>query len=180
MSEEEIIKLIKSKLQAIEENLLLSPKLIEIKEKIEQFLEKNLKGDSLWALRYRKLKLSSKPRNLWLDKDGFPIEGGKNWIRPYIQFFEQYVAEKKITNRLENENIWVESRTHGNEQHLLVGDKQNLGEKVHLIFGETGEIRIDKKDQAPGEIFRKVESILTKSDGTIIKSTLEFFREKID
>ena len=110
---------------------------------------------------------------------GFPI-GGKDWIRPYIDFFGQYISEKKIINRLEDENLWVESRNQGNEQHLLVGDKQNQGRKVHLVFGETGEIRIDKKDQDPGEIYKKVESILTKSDGTTVKTTLKFFKEKID
>jgi len=179
MNEEEIIKLIKSKFQAIEENLLLSTELTEIKEKIEKFLDENLKDDNLLSLRYRKFKLGSKPRTLWSDTSGFPI-GGKDWIKPYIDFFEQYITEKKIINRLESENLWVESRTQGNEQHLLIGNKQNNGDKVHLIFGETGEIRIDKKDQSPAEIFRKVESILTKSDGSIIKSTLEFFKDKVD
>ena len=90
------------------------------------------------------------------------------------------MTEKKIINRLEDKNLWVESRTQGNEQHLFVGDKSNNGEKVHLIFGETGEIRIDKKDQSPSELVKKVESILTKIDGSIIKTTLEFFKEKID
>lgn len=106
--------------------------------------------------------------------------GGKEWIRPYIDFFEQYITEKKIINRLENENLWVESRTQGNEQHFLVGKKDSDGEKIHLVFGETGEIRIDKKDKPPGEIFNKVESVLKRPDGSIVKSTLEFFKEKID
>ena len=180
MNEEEIIKLIKSKSQAIDANLLLSSQLTEIKEKIEQFLDQKLKGDSLLSLRYRKFKLPSKPRTLWSDTSGFPASGGKDWIKPYIDFFEQYISEKKIIDRLEDENLWVESRTQGNEKHLLVGDKQGNGGKVHLVFGETGEIRIDKKDQSPSEIFRKVESILTKLDGSIVKSTLEFFKEKVD
>lgn len=181
MNEGEIIKLIKSKSQAIAENLLLSTELTEIREKIEEFLDENLKGDGLLSLRYRKFKLSSRPRSLtpWSDPGGFPI-GGQNWIKPYTDFFEQYITEKKIVSRLESENLWVESLTQGNEQHLLVGDKLNNGQKVHLIFGETGEIRIDKKDQSPVEIFRKVESVLTKSDGGTIKSTLEFFKEKVD
>jgi hypothetical protein len=144
MSEEEIIKLIKSKSQAIAENLLLSTELAEIKDKIERFLDDNLKSDGLLSLRYRKFKLPSKPRTLWSDTSGF-LMGGENWIKPYIDFFEQYITEKKIINRLEDEKLWVESRTQGNEQHLLIGDKQNDGQKVHLIFGETGEIRIDKK-----------------------------------
>jgi len=179
MNEEEITKLIKSKTQAIEENLLLSTELTEIKEKIEKFLDQNLQGDSLLSLRYRKFKLPSKSRIFLSDTSGFPMSG-KDWIRPYFDFFERYISKKKIKNRLENENLWVESRIQGNEQHLLVGDKQNNSEKVHLIFGETGEIRVDKKDQSPSEIFRKVESVLTKPDGSIVKSTLEFFKDKVD
>lgn len=178
--EKELISLIKSKIQAIEENLLLSSELSEIKEKVEKFLDQNLKGNNLLALRYRKFKLSSKSRTLWSDTNGFPING-KEWIKPYLDFFEFYITEKKIVNRLEDENLWVETRTQGNEQHLLIGDKKaKEGEKVHLIFGETGEIRIDKKDQNPNEVFRKVESVLTKSDGSIIKTTLEFFRDKLN
>jgi hypothetical protein len=179
MREEEIIKLIKLKSQAIGENLLLAAELTEIKNKVEKFLDQNLQGDNLLSLRYRKFKLSSKPRTLWSDTSGFPM-GGQDWIKPYIDFFEQYITEKKIISRLESENLWVESRTQGNKQHLLVGEKQNNGQKVHLIFGETGEIRIDKKDQPPAEVFRKVESVLTKADGSAIKSTLEFFKEKVE
>lgn len=182
MNEEEIIKLIKSKLQATVDGLLLSTELTEIKDKIEKFLDQNLEEDNLLSLRYRKFKLSSKsgkPRTLWSDTSGFPM-GGREWIKPYIDFFEQHIAEKNIVNRLEDEKLWVASRTQGNEQHLLVGDRQKNGEKVHLVFGKTGEIRIDKKDQAPMEIFRKVESVLTKFDGSIVKSTLEFFKEKVD
>jgi len=178
MNEEEMIKLIKSKSQAIDENLFLSTELTEIKEKIKEFLGQNLKVDSLLFLRYRKFKLSGS-RPLWSDGNGYPSDG-KDWIRPYIDFFEQYITEKKIINNLEDENLWVESRTQGNEQHLLVGNKQSAGEKVHLIFGETGEIRIDKKDHSPSEIFKKVESVLTKPNGSIVKSTLEFFKEKVD
>lgn len=178
MEDNEVIRLIKSNSQAIEENLLLSKEFDEILKKIEGFLDSKLVGTSLLALRYRKFKLSRRS-TLWSDSNGFPI-GGRKLIEPYINFFEQYITEKKIINKLESENLWVESRTQGNEQHILVGEKENNGEKVHLILGETGEIRIDKKDQNPNEISRKVESILTNLDGSIVKSTLEFFTKKID
>ena len=178
MKEEEIIRLIKSKSQAIDENLFLSTELTEIKDEIKEFLDHNLKSGGLLSLRYRKFKLSGS-RPLYSDASGFPASG-KDWVKPYLDFFEQYITEKKIINRLEGKNLWVESRTQGNEQHLLVGDKQGNGGKVHLVFGETGEIRIDKKDQSPSDIFRKVESVLTKLDGSIVKSTLEFFKEKVD
>ena len=159
--------------------MLLTVELTEVKEKIEQFLDQNIKGDSLLALRYRKFKLPGKPRTLWSDTSGFPM-GGKEWINGYINFFEQYITEKKIINKLEDKNLWVESRIQGNEQHLFIGDKQNNGGKVHLIFGETGEIRIDKEDQSPGELVKKVEAVLTNIDGSIVKTTLEFFKKKID
>lgn len=179
MKEEEIIRLIKSKSQTIEENLLLSSELKEIKDEIEKFLDQKLIGESLLALRYRKFKIISRGRALWSDMHDFP-QDGKGWIKPYIDFFEKFITEKKIINRLEDKKLWVESRTQGNEQHLLIGNKDDGGEKTHLILGETGEIRIDKKDKSPSEVIRKVESILTKPNGEIIKSTLEFFKEKID
>jgi hypothetical protein len=179
MDEKELIRLIKSKSQVIEENLLLSTELKEVKEKIEAFLDQNIKGDNLLFLRYRKFKLSNRSKGLWSDMHGFP-SNGQDWIKPYISFFEQYITEKKIINRLEQENLWVESRTQGLEQHLLIGDKQNNGQKVHIVLGETGEIRIDKKDQSPIELIRKVEAVLTIANGNIVKTTLEFFKEKID
>ena len=177
--DKEIIKLIKSKSQAIKENLLLSSELKTVKESIESFLDKKLVSDSLLSLRYRKFKFSSKSRTLYSDLNGFASHG-EEWINPYIKFFESYITEKKIINKLEDQSLWVESRTQGNEQHILIGNKNNNGEKAHLILGDTGEIRIDKKDQKPSELIRKVEAILTKPNGEVVKSTLEFFNEKID
>lgn len=80
MNEDGIIQLIKSKSQAIEENLLLSTEITDVKDKIEQFLDKNLKGDNLLSLHYRKFKLGSKPRTLWSDTSGFPIWVVKNGL----------------------------------------------------------------------------------------------------
>lgn len=177
MKEEDLIKLIKTKSQIIEENLLLSNEIKEIKDELEKFLDEKLIGESLLALRYRKFKIISKSRVLWSDMHGFP-QNGKDWIKPYVDFFEKFITEKKLINRLENEEFWVESRTQGNEQHLLIGKKDDSnGEKTHLILGETGEIRIDKKDKLPSELLRKVEAILTKTNGETIKSTIEFFKE---
>ncbi|PIV27208.1 MAG: hypothetical protein COS36_06585 [Candidatus Altarchaeum sp. CG03_land_8_20_14_0_80_32_618] len=65
MNEEKIIKIIKSKSQAIDENLLLPTELTNIKEKIGGFLDENLKGNNLLLLCYRKFKLGSKPRTFW-------------------------------------------------------------------------------------------------------------------
>lgn len=178
MNESDIIKLIKSNSQAIKENLLLSDELSKIKDILESFLDKKLTNKDLLSLRYRKFKSTNKSRTLYSDTNGYATES-EYWIGPYIKFFENYITEKKIINKLEDESLWVESRTQGNEQHILIGEKKNKGEKAHLILGETGEIRIDKKDQNPSELLKKVEAVLTKPNGEIVKSTLEFFNEKI-
>ncbi len=94
MSEEEIIKLIKLKSQAIAENLLLSKELTEIKNEIENFLDQNLEGDDLLSLRYRKFKISSRPRTLWSDESGFPVDG-QSWIKPYIDFLSNTLPRRK-------------------------------------------------------------------------------------
>jgi hypothetical protein len=179
MSEEEIVKLIKSKSKALEENLLLSTEVEPIKKVLNDFLDSNLNGDSLLSLRYRKFKIVRKSVGLWTDSNGFPHGGAMSYLQPWIEFFEKYITEKKIINRLEKENLWVETRTQGDEQHILVGEKDAQGNKVHVILGDTGEIRIDKKDQPPGELFKKVQAVLERPDGSVVKSTLEFFNEKV-
>jgi hypothetical protein len=173
MNDEEIYKLIKSKEYAIKENLLLKAELLEIEKSIKDFLDKNLKEDSIIFLRYRKLKKTL--RTLWSDDRGYPVEGYK-YIEPLVDIFEQYLATKKIKRRLENEKLWIQSNIQGNEEHIFVGERKDEG-KVHLIIGETGEVRIDKKDNAPHELVRKVETILTLKSGEKIISTktaLEF------
>ena len=178
MNEKELVKLISSKEEAIANNLLLSSKLREIKHKLEDFLDKNLVEDSLLALQYRKFELSRQP-TLWSDEKGLYPINGQEWIALWIEFFKKLTAEKTIKSRLEDKDLWVESRIQGEEQHLLIGEKSNKeGQKVHLVFGETGEIRIDKKDQAPNEILKKIESVLTIKEGKNIKTTIEFFQKE--
>lgn len=175
MNEQEIVELIKSKRKAMEENLLLAEEVQEIKEALEKFLDKNLTGDNILALRYRKFK-RTKAISLWRDTNGYPTEGFK-YISPWIDFFEKYYAEKTIKQRIESENLWAESRTRGEELHLLIGEKEKGGEKVHLIIDETtGEIRVDKKDQSPENILKRVKAILTTQDGKKIQTTMEFLK----
>jgi len=182
MNEKEITKLIRSKYPAINENLVTSDELYKIKGELERFLDKNLIGESLLALRYRKFRSPGKGCIVFLTgENGYPLgDGGAKWIEPYLDFFEKYMAEKALVKRIEDDNLWVESRIQDNEQYLFVGKKKSeTGEKVHLIFGQTGEIRIDKKDLRPGEIMKKIESLLQKEDGSIVETTIEFFNEKI-
>jgi hypothetical protein len=47
-----------------------------------------------------------------------------------------------------------------------------------LIIDETtGEIRVDKKDQSPESILKRVKAILTTQDGKEIQITMEFLKE---
>lgn len=179
MNEKEIIKLVNSNLPAIKENLLTKNELTEIKGVIEQYLDENLKGKDLNSLRYRKFKSCNENvgQGIWCDSiSGYPIES-MEWIKPYLDFFRQYVTEKSIKNRLENENLWVESRIQGEIQHLLIGEKgDSKGTKVHLIFDhKTGEIRIDKNDQSPSEVIKKAELVITTNSGNVITSTTEYY-----
>ncbi|MDD4333157.1 MAG: hypothetical protein PHT51_03525 [Patescibacteria group bacterium] len=175
-TESELIKLVKSKIEAIDEDLLRPDELENIKQKIENFLDEKLRGESLLALRYRKFRAQT--RTLWNDSNGFATNG-KEYINPYFNFFEQYISEKKIRQRLADEDLWVESVTQGDEQHIMIGKRDNdSGDKVHIVMGKTGEIRIDGKDKAPVEVLRKAESILTTADGKTIKTTLEFFKNQ--
>lgn len=176
MDEQEIIKLINSKRKAIEEDLLPSSQLKEIKEKIKGFLDEKLTGESILDLRYKKFKFSGQ-KTLWSDREGgYPING-LEWISPWIDFFEKYIAEKTIKQRLEKENLWVEARTRGNELHLLAGEKDKNG-KIHIVIDEiTSEIRIDKKDQVPNSLLKKIDAVLTTKKGKKIKTTMQFLEE---
>lgn len=175
MDEQEIIKLINLKHKAMEEDLLLCSQLQEIKEKIKEFLDEKLTGESILALRYKKFKVSGQ-KTLWSDLKGYPFNGLK-WISPWIDFFEKYIAEKTIKQRLEKENLWVEARTRGNELHLLAGEKDKNG-KIHIVIDEiTSEIRIDKKDQVPNSLLKKIDAVLTTKNGKKIKTTMQFLEE---
>lgn len=106
-----------------------------------------------------------------------------NYIIQKAEDIDVYFIEPvKIKRRLENEGLWVKSKIQGKDEHLFVGEKDGKPDKVHLIFdSETGEVRIDRKDQPPHALIAKVETVLTMNTGEKIKSTrasLEFLDEK--
>ncbi len=172
MNEQEFYRFVKTKESAIAENLLPSEDLRALKGAIVEFLDERLADESLLSLRYRKLKAELRSQTLWANESGYPVEG-PNFIRPWITILEQYLGDKAVKKRLEDEDLWVESRVQGHDEHLLVGGKHGSAEKVHLIVdGETGEIRIDPKDQPPHDLLKRVQVILTTKDGKRILSTL--------
>jgi hypothetical protein len=116
---------------------------------------------------------------MWSRKDGYPVGNSwKDFIEPFLNILEQYLAGKTIKNKLTVDNLFVESRIQGEDEHLLIGEKDGSGRKAHIIVDhETGEIRVDDKDQAPEKIIKKIETILTLSSGKKIKSTRELLEE---
>jgi len=180
MNEEKIVKLIKDKREAMEENLLLGEEVKKIREAIKDFLDKNLTGSNILVLRYKKFRGTGR-NSMWLDSDGYPANRFGH-ISPWIEFFEKYYAEKTIKQRLEKSNLWIESRTRGKELHLLVGERGKDEGKVHLIIDDmSGEIRVDKKDQSPENLLKRVEAILTTRDGKKIRTSMDFLKnEEID
>ncbi len=100
-------------------------------------------------------------------------------ISPWIDFFEKYYATKTRKQRQENGNLWTESRTGGKELHIFVGEKGKDRGKVHLIIDDvSGEIRIDRKDQIPVNLLKRVGASLTTRDGKKIRATMDFFENE--
>jgi hypothetical protein len=177
MNENDVIKLIKSKQEAIDMDLLLAKDLQEFILTLERFLDANLQGDDILSLEYKKFKLTEakRYRAAWSTSSGYPAEKSSQQVHPWVEFFEKFIAKKTLVGRLEDQNLWVESRTQNGNQHLLVGEKDNKGEKVHIVIDSgTGEIRIEKKDQDPSEIFEQIEATLTLKDGRRVKTLMEF------
>lgn len=84
---------------------------------------------------------------------------------------------RTLKDRLETPDQWIESRTQGEDIHILVGRKDGSGLKVHLVIdGKTAEIRVKDDQTAPLELIRSIESMLTLSDGRIVR----FSRQVID
>jgi hypothetical protein len=171
MDEQGIYRLVRTKEQAIAENLLLPGELQSLKEEIVGFLDERLTDESLLSMRYRKLKAELRSHTLWANGTGYPVDG-PGFIRPWVDVLEQHLGDKAVKKRLEDKDLWVESKVQGGDEHLFIGSKHGSGEKVHLVIdGQTGEIRVDPKDQVPHDLLQRVEVILTTKDRKRILST---------
>jgi hypothetical protein len=169
--EEGLYQYLKRQRQAIEENLLPAAELGPIRDAIVRVLDENLPEGSLNFLRFQKLKAEMKPHILWSDEKGYPANGIA-FLMPWINFFEKQLGEKTVKRRLEDAQLWLESRVQGEDEHIFVGDKRDPSSKVHLVIdGKTGEIRIDPKDQSPHDLVTHVVTILTTTSGRRIRST---------
>lgn len=173
-----ILKEIWRKEQALKENLLITQEVQALQESLLKHLESILPFDSLPGLRFRKLKAEKRFQTWWSNDRGYPIENPWGKIEPFLELLEQYEAEKTIKKRVETEGLFVESRSQGEDQHLLIGKKDGTGEKAHIVIdGKNGEIRIEDKGKAPEELVAKIETFLTLPSGKKIRTTREVIEE---
>lgn len=177
-SEVNVIKEIWRKEQALKENLLLTAEAQAIQESLLAHLEKLLPKDSIPGLRFRKLRAERRFQTWWTNSNGYPTDNPWTKIEPFLEILQQHEAEKTIKHRLETEGLFVESRSQGEDQHLLIGERNGSGDKAHIIIdGKTGEIRVEDNQKEPTELTARIETFLTLPSGKKIRTTREAIEE---
>lgn len=172
-----ILKEIWRKEQALKENLLTTKEAQDLHQGLLTHLNETLLSDSIPGLRFRKLQ-TGKPITWWSNKSGYPIDSSWSKFQPFLELLEQYEAEKTIKQRLETEGLFVESRSQGEDQHLLIGKRDGTDDKAHIIIdGRSGEIRTEDKRKEPTELVSHIETILTLPNGKKIRTTREVIEE---
>lgn len=175
-TDKSVLKEIWAKEMALKENLLNTKEVQVLYDGLIQHLKITLIPDSLPGLRFRKLQIVR--QTWWSTEDGYPYPAAWPSFQPYLDLLSQHEAEKTIKKRLETEGLFVESRSQGEDQHLLVGKRDGISEKAHLIIdGKTGEIRVEDNGQEPTELLARIETILTLPNGKQIKTTREVIEE---
>lgn len=177
--EKNILKEIWRKEQALKENLLKTEEAQELQSTLLQYLEKELSLDSIPGLRFRKLKSERRFQTWWsTEGTGYPIESPWGKIEPFLGILQQHEAEKTVKKRLESEGLFVESRSQGEDQHLIIGKKDGSSNKAHIIIdGKSIDIRTEDGRQEPTELVSRIETILTLHNGKKIRTTREILEE---
>jgi hypothetical protein len=87
---------------------------------------------------------------------------------------EARAAARTIKKRLKEKDLWIETRSQGEDIHILVGKRDGAGNKVHIVVdGKTAEIRVEDNQAAPEELIKSIESTLTLNDGRIVRFSRE-------
>lgn len=171
-----VLQEIWAKEAALKENLLITSEVQNLYERLISHLKNTLPPNSLPGLRFRKFQ--TKRQTWWSTDDGYPYPAPWPSFEPYLDLLSQHEAEKTIKNRLETQGLFVESRSQGEDQHLLIGKRDGTSEKAHIIIdGKTGEVRIEDNRQEPTDLLAKIETILTLPNGKKIKTTREAVEE---
>lgn len=174
------IKEVWQKDQVLKENLLLTEEAQATQKSLIDHLEKLLPKDSIPGLRFRKLLTDRRLQTWWTNSNGYPTDNPWAKIQPLLDILQQHEAKKTIKHRLETEGLFVESRSQGEDQHLLIGEKSGGGGKAHIIIdGKTGEIRLEDNQKEPTDLTARIETFLTLPSGRKIRTTREVIEEII-
>jgi len=176
-SSKDILKEIWKKEDALKENLLPTEEVRSLHESLIRHIESILPSNSLPGLRFKKMRTEQKI-TWWSTEGGYPIDNPWSKFQPFFDLLAQHEAEQTIKRRIESEGLFVESRAKGEDQHLLIGEKNGTAEKAHIIIdGKTGEIRVEDDQQEPTDLVARIETILTLNNGKKIKTTREVIEE---
>lgn len=180
INETDLLKKVKTSIKPIQEGLLKFDEFNELCLKILNYINEATRNNNYWQLKLRKFDEEYNRGNIHVDYNDYisisrtkDSKSGWEHFEPFVDILNLFLNERKIVKKLEDENLWVDSRVDGKINHLFVGERKEQKRKVHLIF-DNGQIRFDKDDTAPSELLNKVESILKTKDGKTIKSVLEF------
>jgi len=180
-SKDDIVKSVLRKIWSnevkLKENLLKTKTVQNLHNEVTSDLNSIFNDDSIISLRFQKMKTTR--MIVWYSRvGGYPVGNPWQHFQSILKLLEQYEAERTIKNRLENEELFIESRFQGEDLHILTGKKDGTAEKAHMIIdGKTGEIRVEDNRQEPTELVAKIEAILTLPNGKKIKTTREIIEE---
>lgn len=173
-AEVDVLKELWRKEQALKENLLPTQEAEALQKSLLAHLEKLLPEDSIPGLRFKKLLAERRFQTWWSNSNGYPMDNPWEKIQPFLDILQQHEAEKTIKHRLETEGLFVESRSQGEDQHLLIGQRDGKADKAHIVIdGKTGEVRVEANQKEPTELAARIETILTLPNGKKIKTTRE-------
>ncbi|MFA6158362.1 MAG: hypothetical protein WC763_01925 [Candidatus Paceibacterota bacterium] len=85
---------------------------------------------------------------------------------------------KTIKNRFKTDDVFLESRTQGDDHHFILGRRNGDTQKAHVIVDrENGSIRLEDGRQEPTEIVPLIETTITFADGRKVLSTRGILKE---
>ncbi len=79
---------------------------------------------------------------------------------------------KTVKATYKTEAEFIQSRSQGGDEHILVGKRDGSGDKAHVIVDEeNGSIRLEDGRQEPTEVVRNIETVITLEDGKQVRSS---------
>lgn len=156
----------------LRENLLTLERVAALQNEFLTHLDAVFSDDSLPSLRYQK----ERRQTHWttVGTAGYPAKSEWPWFERYINMVGQARVERTVKQRAKVDGLWFETRSQGEDLHVLVGHRDGTPGKAHVIAdAKTGEIRVEDNQMEPTDLVRKIEVMLHLGDGRKILTTRE-------